>query len=189
MPETRRDISQKEEKKFLGAVDTGRKTRKAANSRKNNPFQILVVDDEFLIRFSVSRGLSHLGVGVDTAENGLQATSKIIAGDFNLVITDFHMPEMNGADLLRWMQEKKPHVEAIIMTGYALDETIARELEGRAQDYLIKPFSLTALEQAVKRSMARQADRLNAGHEKPGPDESACADMEKRMHREKHDSP
>ena len=96
-------------------------------SRSNKAFHILVVDDEYLIRSLVPKALTVLGVTVDVAENGRQAKAKILSGNFDLVITDINMPEMNGLELLRWIKKHRPHIEGIVMTGYDSTETLSKE--------------------------------------------------------------
>ncbi|MEJ2690759.1 MAG: response regulator, partial [Deltaproteobacteria bacterium] len=142
--------------------------RDTAIGRQKQLFHVLVVDDEFLIRNMVRKALAHLGVTVDVAENGLEAQQKIIAGNYNLVITDINMPEMNGADLLRWIWENHPNIEGIVMTGYDLDKAITTELSAWVTDYLIKPFPLAKLLDAVKRSMDRLEGREGRNLEKNG---------------------
>lgn len=138
-----------------GLVGRKRKMKGIVKTVPSQAFRVLVVDDEDLIRYSVSKALSRFGISVDVAENGLQAKSKIKAGTFNLVITDFHMPEMNGADLLGWLKEKQPHIEGMMMTGCDLDERITSELSGLVAGFLIKPFPMAMLQEAVLKSMER----------------------------------
>lgn len=157
--EARSEILQNKQNSPPGLVSLERIMRDVIHSGQSRAFHVLIVDDEFLIRYSVSKALSQLGVAVDVADNGLQAQHKIKDGNFNLVITDFNMPEMNGVDLLGWMKEKRPQIEGIMMTGYDLDESITNELSGLVTDYLVKPFPMSKLQKAVMKSM----DRFKAG--------------------------
>lgn len=124
---------------------------------KGSSFRVLVVDDESLLRYSVRKALLRSGVLVDTAENGLQAKQKMLSSDFDLVITDLNMPEMNGVELLGWMKENRPHVEGIVMTGYTLEDLGGGELAAEVVDYLMKPFPMARLQEAVRKSMERLA--------------------------------
>jgi len=137
---------------------------RASGIDKKDQFHILVVDDESLIRFIVAKALNRLGVSIDVAENGLQARKKILAGNYDLVITDINMPEMNGLDLLRWMKKNRPQLKGIVMTGYGISETMTEELLGTVTDYLTKPFPLVTLQEVVGRNI----DRLARWDEKKG---------------------
>jgi len=162
--EIRKDIIKKNKNDLPGTAGIEKTVAEAAN--KKRPFHILVVDDESLICLMVSKALNQLGASVDVAENGLQAQKKILAGNFDLVITDINMPEMNGVDLLLWMKKHRPHIKGIVMTGYEITEAMTDKLLGTVTDYLTKPFSLVRLQEAVKRSIERLACRDEGTSEK-----------------------
>jgi CheY-like chemotaxis protein len=162
--EIRKDIFKKDKNDLIGTVGIEKKVPDITDKKKKRPFHILVVDDEALIRYMVSKALNQLGVSVDVAEDGLQAQKKILAGNYDLVITDINMPEMNGVDLLRWMKKSRPHIEGIVMTGYDIAEAMTDELSGTVTDYLTKPFPLVRLQEVVKRSI----ERLGCRDEKKG---------------------
>lgn len=134
-----------------------------SNWEKDFSFHVLVVDDDALIRHVIPRALQRLGVAVDVAENGRKAQRKILAGDFDLVITDLNMPEMNGEDLLLWVKENRPHIEGIVMSGYDFTRVMAGGLSDWVTDYLAKPFPTAVLEEAVMRSMERLKGREEGG--------------------------
>lgn len=143
--EIRKGASEKEESASVAPADI-EETRR---------FRILVVDDEFLIRYMIPKALNPLGVYVDVAEDGLQAQGKILAGNFDLIITDINMPEMDGWELLSWVKENRPQIEGIVMTGFDIAETMSKELPENAKDFLAKPFPTEQLLEAVRRSMER----------------------------------
>lgn len=136
-----------------------KEAREPLKKRKSRPFRVLVVDDDSLVRNMLKRALDSLDVFVTVAENGLQAQQEILAGDFDLVITDINMPEMNGLDLLRWLRRQRPNIEGIVITGKEISDSIMRELQEGVTDLLFKPFSLDRLRGAVQKSMGRLVDR------------------------------
>lgn len=107
--------------------------------------RILVIDDEELITGSLKLLLKKEGYNVTIAKSGLEAIGKVKAADFDLIISDIRMPEMDGVETLKQIRDllekksKKP-VPEILITGYAdMDKYMAaRELE--VFDYLSKPF-------------------------------------------------
>jgi len=125
------------------------------NKKKERPFHILVVDDDSLVRSMVAEALNQPGVSVDVAKNGLHAQKKILADNYDLVITDIDMPEMNGVDLLGWMKNSRPQIKGMVITGYGIPEAMTDELLETVSDYFTKPFSLVTLQEAVNRSIER----------------------------------
>jgi len=116
--------------------------------------KILVVDDEEEIREALKDYLEELGYEVTVAENGKTAYEALLAKDYDLVLMDMFMPEMNGAEVLLKLKEagKKP-TNVILMTGYAGEDTATIEAlkqEGIIKRILRKPFSFKDLEDIIK---------------------------------------
>ena len=132
---------------------------KNAGSTQDEAFQVLVVEDDSLILHLVPKVLKSLEVSVDVAENGLQAQSKVLARNYDLVITDIHMPKMNGLELLLWLKKHRPNIERIVMTGYDITEVLSNKELGGVADYLTKPFKIIQLQEAVMKSMQRLKSR------------------------------
>jgi DNA-binding NtrC family response regulator len=80
--------------------------------------KILVVDDEQIIRESISFILKKEGYNVSEAENGRIAREKLLAEPFDLVITDLEMPELKGIELLGHITKMSPEISVIIITAY-----------------------------------------------------------------------
>ncbi len=117
--------------------------------------KILVVDDEPLIRDFIEEALSRTGYKIQTVSNGKDAISLIKNQPFDLIITDLKMEPINGIEVLKKAQQLSPETPVIIITAYATIETAISTLKSGAVDYLIKPFSVEALEIAVKRAFEK----------------------------------
>ena len=116
--------------------------------------KILVVDDEEDIREALKDYLAELGYEVTVAENGKTAYEVLLARDYDLVLMDMFMPEMNGAEVLLRLKEagKRPSY-VVLMTGYAGEDTATIEAlkqEGIIKRILRKPFSFKDLEDIIK---------------------------------------
>ncbi|MEA1971885.1 MAG: response regulator [Candidatus Cloacimonadota bacterium] len=111
--------------------------------------KILVVDDEENIREIISEFLETIGYDVVGAEDGSQAIRECGNKKFDLVITDIRMPNMNGLDLLKKLKKIMPDLPVILMTGYQPSKSQEETLTARADGYLLKPFSLNTLRQAI----------------------------------------
>lgn len=124
--------------------------------------RVLVVEDEPAIREVQRRLLSRLGCEVTTAANAADACTAILAGEFDLVITDLRMPgAMSGHDLLQWLSRKRPALArtALVVTGDI--EADAADGSTLAPDrVLTKPFDRGEYELRVKRALVEA--RLHA---------------------------
>jgi CheY-like chemotaxis protein len=83
-------------------------------------YRLLLVDDDDAVRDVTAEVLGHLGYEVVRAADGAAALAAVEGGgDFDLVIADFAMPGMNGAELRRRLQARDPSLRVVILTGYA----------------------------------------------------------------------
>jgi two-component system response regulator PilR (NtrC family) len=114
-------------------------------------FKILVVDDEEIIRDSISYILESEGYEVDKAENGKIAYEKIKEKHFDLVITDIEMPAMKGTELLEKIKTLDPQTAVIIITAFGSLDTAISALRNGASDYILKPVEFDELLIKVKR--------------------------------------
>ncbi|MBA4311841.1 MAG: Fis family transcriptional regulator [Chlorobiaceae bacterium] len=113
--------------------------------------KILVVDDEQIIRESISFILKKEGYQVSEAENGKIAHNKLLTEPFDLVITDIEMPEMKGIELLNSITKMSPEISVIIITAYGSLETAIASLRSGASDYILKPLEFDELLVKIRR--------------------------------------
>jgi DNA-binding NtrC family response regulator len=112
---------------------------------------ILVVDDEKIIRESLSLVLRDEGYTVVEAENGKHAYELILKENFDIVITDLEMPEMKGTELLEKISDLKIQTSVIIITAYGSLTTAISALRNGASDYILKPVEFDEILIKVKR--------------------------------------
>ena len=101
--------------------------------------QILLVDDEknFIeIYADILRSWSY---AVTTTTSAAQAIQLVDRADFDLVITDIWMPDMNGIELLKTLKQMKPTLPVIVITGYSSVQIPIQAMKAEAADYLTKP--------------------------------------------------
>ncbi len=115
--------------------------------------RVLVVDDDPAILELCSEVLSQDGHRVETAENGKVALELIRNGEFDVILSDILMPELDGLELLRGVRERDLDVPVILMTGNPNTETALQAIDHGALHYLIKPMSIDALSQAVTQAV------------------------------------
>lgn len=114
-------------------------------------YKILVVDDEEIIRDSLSYVLEKEGYEVQKAENGKMAYEKILESHFDLVITDIEMPLMKGTDLLEKIKTLNIQTSVIVITAFGSLETAISALRNGASDYILKPVEFDELLFKAKR--------------------------------------
>jgi two-component system response regulator PilR (NtrC family) len=113
--------------------------------------KILVVDDEDIIRESLSYTLRNENYEVEEAANGKEAYSKLKESSYGLVITDIEMPEMKGTELLKEISAMNLQTSSIVITAYGSLETAISALRSGASDYILKPVEFDELLIKVKR--------------------------------------
>ena len=121
------------------------------------PYRILVVDDEQIIRDSISFILKKEGYTIEEAANGKIAYDKITEQSFDVVITDIEMPVMKGIELLEKVMQVSPQTHVLIITAYGSLETAIAALRSGATDYILKPLEFDELLIKLKRMLAATA--------------------------------
>ena len=118
--------------------------------------RILVVDDQRNMRTTLSLLLRRGGHDVDEAADGRAAIDRLAAEDFDLVITDLRMGEIDGLRVLREVKERASSTEVIVMTAYGTIENAVEAMRAGAFDYIQKPFNDEALLVKVERAVSAQ---------------------------------
>lgn len=113
--------------------------------------KILVVDDEEIIRESLSFVLKKEGYIVEEAENGKAAYDKIVDANFDLVITDLEMPVMKGTQLVEEIQKLNIQTSVVVITAYGSLDTAISALRSGASDYILKPIEFDELLIKIKK--------------------------------------
>ncbi len=103
------------------------------------PHKILVTDDDLNILHSINNFLTGEGFDVTTVKSGEKAIELLNLCNFDLVITDMVMGDIDGIDVLKMAKEKNPDTKVIILTGYREVDPAIDSLRLKADDYLLKP--------------------------------------------------
>ncbi len=113
---------------------------------------MLVVEDEDIMREALSDYFSDVGHKVDTANNGDKALENLNLENYNIMIVDLKLPGRDGLSVLKEIRAKNPKAKVIIITAYPSIETAKEAIRGGATDYLPKPFELDYLETIIRQS-------------------------------------
>ena len=114
-------------------------------------FEILFVDDDTTILSLVEEYLTAFDYRISVVDNGLKALELIKDKDFDVVFTDFKMPEINGLELLAVIKEYRPMTEVIIVTGHGTMESAIQAMKYGSYDYIQKPFKLDVLKILIEK--------------------------------------
>ena len=126
----------------------------------NKSMKFLVVDDFSTMRRIIRNLLKEAGYeNVDEAENGAIALRKLQGGDFEFVVSDINMPEMNGFELLEAIRADPSigKLPVLMVTAEARKEDIVRAAQSGASGYIVKPFTKATLEEKLAKIIEKMA--------------------------------
>jgi len=122
----------------------------------NKSARILVIDDDEIIRETLTMSLELEGYCVDQAENGKEAIEKSYSNFYNLAIVDWRLPDIEGTKLLGELKETIPKMAKIMLTGYpSMDNAIAA-VNKRADAFLLKPVDFNVLLNTINELLKQQ---------------------------------
>ena len=122
--------------------------------------RFLVVDDFSTMRRIVRNLLKELGfTNVEEAEDGLVALSKLRAGNFDFVVADWNMPNMDGLTMLQTIRADAAlkHLPVLMVTAEAKKENIIAAAQAGANGYVVKPFTAAVLDEKLGKIFAKMA--------------------------------
>jgi CheY-like chemotaxis protein/two-component sensor histidine kinase len=132
--------------------DDAPRPQTVTGARSREQARVLIVDDDRLVRRFMRDSLRSLDYLVADAENGEQALAALESERFDLLLVDFAMPGMNGADVARAAQNRQPTIKVLVVSGYA-DTAAVEAALGNAR-LLRKPFDVAELRAAVADTLA-----------------------------------
>ena len=123
--------------------------------------RVLIVEDYRPIRESVARGLREAGFAVDSAENGREGLWLATTNDFDVIVLDLMLPEVDGLSILRQIRSSGRPARVILLTAQDQITDRVTGLNAGADDYLIKPFAFVELLARVKSLVRRKYETPN----------------------------
>jgi len=111
--------------------------------------KVLVVDDNDFIRIAVSKMLSRLGYEVASADSGENGLSIFLKNIFDIVLSDYEMPGMDGVAFACSIKNSSPRTRVVIMTGAGRETVISRKSVA-VDEVISKPFTLAEIDEAIQ---------------------------------------
>jgi two-component system, sensor histidine kinase and response regulator len=130
--------------------------------KQNDPPRLIIVDDELPLMQALCDTLALEGYVVRGFGSPREALLVLRPGEFDLLITDLMMPDLDGIALGHAARKIDPQLATIVMTGHGTIDTAVRALQEGALDYVLKPFKLDAIRLAIARAVDVQ--RLKRAH-------------------------
>jgi two-component system copper resistance phosphate regulon response regulator CusR len=127
-----------------------------------NRVRVLLVDDSEKIRECVAQALRESGYAVDSVGDGKAALLHAVTSEYDAIVLDLGLPEMDGLTVLRRIRERPLATPVLVLTARDSVEDRVRGLDCGADDYLVKPFALAEL-------IARVQALVRRGHGTPTP--------------------
>ena len=121
------------------------------------PYRILVVDDEQSILKALSMGLSSEDFEVDVAADGTSGIRLGSRQDYDILIADLCLPDMDGLEVIRNIKRTSPEIIPIIITGRGSKESSIEAVRLHVSDYLEKPIDLASVRNSIKRGLEERA--------------------------------
>src|SRR5215475_10215019 len=115
--------------------------------------QILIADDDRLIRLTLEAGLSLYGFNVSCARSGREAMEAALGKRFDGIISDVYMADGDGLALLREVRSSQPKTPIILMTAVGSVNLAVRAIEEGATDFIAKPFEIETLANLLNRHL------------------------------------
>ncbi len=113
--------------------------------------RILVVDDEEALRIVLSAELEGEGYQVTNAGDGQEAINILATNEFDLILLDIKMPNVDGFEVLKYVKEHSPKTKVVMLTGFADLKNAIESKKLGAEDFVSKPYDLVDLLTTVER--------------------------------------
>lgn len=117
---------------------------------------VLIVDDEEVIRDVCSQILEAEGYEVSTACNGREALREVSENEFDVVVTDIMMPDMSGLELLEVIKSTSLDICTVVITGLGTFDMATQSDRLGAREFVVKPFTPDELSAAVGKALGKQ---------------------------------
>ncbi|MEU1409084.1 response regulator transcription factor [Streptomyces sp. NPDC005728] len=132
------------------------RTPATANAGPSRPVQILVVEDDETIGRHLDTGLRNNGYAPSWSRTGSGALAEATQSAYDVLLLDLGLPDMNGLDVARMLRARFPDLLILILTARTEDIDVIAGLDAGADDYLVKPFSMSVLLARLRAHLRRR---------------------------------
>ncbi len=122
----------------------------AEDKEHTAPIRLLLVDDEKAFANILAKRMSKRNIAVIQAHSGAEALQALRRADFDVVVLDLKMEDMNGIEVLKIMKKMAPDINVMMLTGHGSEEAAREGIKLGAIDYLTKPCDFEELVAKIK---------------------------------------
>ena len=140
----------------------------------NETANILIVDDEEVVRLSHLRSLQSAHCNAKVAEDGLKAIEVMEHEAFDVILLDIRMPNLDGMEVLKIIKDRWPESEVVVITGYPTIEAAKEAVRLGAQNYIAKPVGPNEVIKAASDAINRKRWALHPERRPREPDLKAA---------------
>ncbi|MGO9314738.1 MAG: response regulator [Syntrophobacteraceae bacterium] len=128
--------------------------------------RVLVMEDEVNVARALEMVLKEEGYEVDVAMTGASALDRLNWKDFDLLIADLRLPDINGMDVIKKVRQEQPSTDVVVITGYSTVASAVEAMKLGAVDYLAKPFTEDELKNIIA-STLKKREATSTGKGRP----------------------
>jgi len=125
---------------------------------------ILVMEDETTVAKGLEMVLSEAGYQVALAATGHSALDTMFEKQFDLLVADLRLPDMDGMDVIKLVKQKWPDTEVVVITGYSSVNSVVTSMKLGAYDYLAKPFSEDQIKESIRCALGMKEEKQDLAH-------------------------
>ena len=133
----------------------------------SDQLQVLLLDDEPIVGKRLKPALAKIGCEVEIFEDPEQALIRLGRKEFDVVVTDIRMDEIDGLTVLQFVREKWPRTKVIMITGYAMMSLAREAMEKGAFDFIAKPFKPDDLRRVIAKAAQALGLKVDAEIKEP----------------------
>jgi len=122
--------------------------------------RVLLMEDEPSLARGLKMVLAKQGYEVELADTGLRALGSLGMKDFDLLVADLRLPDMDGMEVIRTAKETSPQTQVIVITGYASVPSAVDSMKSGVLDYLAKPFTMDEFMGAVDKAVKSKTEAV-----------------------------
>jgi len=122
--------------------------------------QVLIMEDEANVGKGLQMVLTESGYSADLVTTGQGALDTFNKKDFDLLVADLRLPDIDGMEVIRQVKHDRPNTEVVVITGYSTVPSAVEAMKLGACDYLSKPFTDDQFKSAVKGALGDKAEKF-----------------------------
>jgi DNA-binding NtrC family response regulator len=127
--------------------------------------EVLLLDDEPIVGKRLKPALTKIGCNVETFEDPQKALQRIDQKEFDIVVTDIRMDEIDGIQVLEHVMKSCPSTKVIVITGYAMMNLAREAMEKGAFDFISKPFQPDDIRKVISKAAKALGSQIDSNAE------------------------